>query len=171
MTRWLLLVACVLAPALSAQTQESDSAPSKPLLREFRQRWHEHVQEELGLTPDQAAKLQATEDRFATERRPIAQNQRQVQMALHEQLRPGVAADADSVNRLMATWDQNRGSLLRMEQEQDQEMAGYLSPVQRARYQMMRQQLQERIGEMRRRHRDAIGGPGRGRDTEPAPAP
>ncbi|HXQ29061.1 MAG TPA: Spy/CpxP family protein refolding chaperone [Gemmatimonadales bacterium] len=169
MARWLVALALILGPTLGAQ-QPTDSTGGPPprLLQEFRKRWHEHVQQELALTPDQATKLQATEDRFAADRRPIAQSQRQVQQALREQLRPGAAADADSVTKLLAARDQGRTALMKLEQDEDQEMAGYLTPVQRARYQMMRQQLQERISEMRRHRRDQMLGP-RDRDGGPPP--
>jgi Spy/CpxP family protein refolding chaperone len=169
--RRLLILALVLGPSLAAQQPADTGKPSGPLLQEFRRRWHQHVQEELGLSPDQAAKLEATEDRFAAQRRPIAQNQRQIQMALHDQLRPGMAADADSVTHLMAARDQNRAALLQLEQAEDQEMAAYLTPVQRARYQMMRQALQERISEMRRRRRERMRGEGQGQDSAPLPPP
>lgn len=170
MARWLVALAVILGPTLAAQ-QPTDSTGGPPphLLQEFRKRWHEHIQEELALTPDQATKLQATEDRFAAARRPIAQSQRQVQRALREQLRPGAAADADSVTKLLAARDQNRTALLKIEQDEDQEMAAYLTPVQRARYQMMRQQLQERISEMRRHRRDQMRGPDRDREGGPPP--
>ena len=117
------------------------------------------VRTQLGLTPDLATKLQATEDRFAAQRRDIAQRQRGVQEALRGQLQPGVAANADSVRRLMDAHDQNRATLAQIDRDEDQEIAGYLSPVQRARYQIMRQRLEDRIAEMRRQRRQQLMGP------------
>jgi len=165
MSRWLWILPLLLGSALGAQERADTGAstPPAPLLQEFRRRWQQHVRERLELTPDQGAKLQATEDRFAAQRRPIAQSQRQIQLALRGQLEPGGAANADSVNHLIAARDRNRAALFQLEQEEDHEMSGYLSPVQRARYQMMRQQLQERIAEMRRQRRGPMFGPRRGR--------
>ena len=79
-----------------------------------------------------------------------------MQEALRGQLQPGVAANADSVRRLMDARDQNRAALAQIERDEDKEIAGYLSPVQRARYQIMRQRLQERISEMRRQPRQQL---------------
>jgi hypothetical protein len=55
--------------------------------------------------------------------------------------------------------------MLRIEQDQDREMASYLTPVQRARYQQMREQLMRRVGELRMQRREGRGmgrGPGMG---------
>ena len=70
------------------------------------------------------------------------------------QLQPGIAANADSVRRLMDARDQNRAALAQLERDEEKEMAAYLTPVQRARYQFLRQRLQERIVEMRRQRRE-----------------
>jgi hypothetical protein len=54
--------------------------------------------------------------------------------------------------------------LAKIEQDEDREMAGYLSPVQRARYQQMRGRLMQRVMEMQLERRDGRGmGQGRGR--------
>ena len=158
---WLLLL--VVAPALAAQQpRDTSDAQAQKLRQEVRERWRVRVRNELNLTDHQAAKLHATEDRFFARRREIMQRQRAVLEGLHGQLQPGVAANADSVRKLTDARDQNRGTMLQLEREEDKETAGYLSPVQRARYQLMRQRLQERIAEMRHERRGPMMGPRRG---------
>jgi len=134
----------------------ADAAQTQQLRDQIRARWQQVVRRQLELKPDEAAKLQETEDRFASQRRAIAQRQRGVQEALRGQLQPGVAANADSVRRLMDARDQNRTALSQLERDEDKEMAGYLTPVQRARYQFLRQRLQERIVEMRRQRNQPL---------------
>jgi hypothetical protein len=68
-------------------------------------------------------------------------------------MRPGEAANADSVKKLMDGFQAGRAEMFKIEQDEDREMAGYLTPVQQARYQMMRQRLQERVNEMREQRR------------------
>jgi Spy/CpxP family protein refolding chaperone len=160
MQRVLLLVLAALVPSLAAQERRPgppDSARAALLRAEIERRFADRVRQELGLTDDQAAKLRATHQRFGAVRRPLMQRQRDLRLALRDQMRPGVAADPDSVRNLMDGVHAGRAELLRIEQDEDREMAAYLSPVQRARFQMMRQQLLERVQELRReRH-----GPGR----------
>jgi Spy/CpxP family protein refolding chaperone len=189
MTRvvWLALYAATAASALTAQTPvdttgavASAGTQMDVLRRQVQQRWRAHVRTELDLTDDQAAKLQATEDRFAGQRREVAQRQQQVLQALHRQLQPGVAANTDSVRRLMDAREQNRTAMAELDRNEDRDIAGYLSPVQHARYQLMRQRLQERIAELRRQRRERIlgprggvgggpGGPGGGRGARRGP--
>ncbi len=151
---WMLMLVTAV-PALRAQNpaDSSDDAERQQLQRELRQRWNARVRQDLNLTDDQAVKLQATEDRHLAQRRDLAQQQRGVQEALRQQLQPGIAANGDSVRRLMDTREKNRATLAQIDRDEDRELAGYLTPVQHARYQMLRQQLQERIRQIREQRR------------------
>jgi len=130
MQRIVLVLLCAVAPVLAAQNppDTSQEAQTQHLRQQIRQRWQQVVRTQLDLTPDQATKLQATEDRFAAQRRGIVQRQRGVQEALRGQLQPGVAANADSVRRLMDARELNRATLAQIDRDEDREIAGYLSP-------------------------------------------
>jgi Spy/CpxP family protein refolding chaperone len=153
MRTFIWMLGLVLVPALAAQ-QDSllarDSAVRDQLQQEIERRFGAAVQRQLGLTDDQAGKLRATEERFRPRRRAIMREQLLLRMGLQDQMRPGEAANSDSVRRLMDGIQANRSELLRIEQEQDREMSGYLTPVQRARYQMLRERLVQRLQEVRR---------------------
>ena len=59
-----------------------------------------------------------------------------------------------------------RAEMLKIEQDEDREMSGYLTAVQRARYQQMRARLMQRAAEMRMERREGRGmgrGEGMGR--------
>jgi hypothetical protein len=64
--------------------------------------------------------------------------------------------------KLLDARQENRAAMLQLERDEDKEIAHYLSPVQLARYQLMRQRLQEWINEMRRARRERMFGPGGG---------
>ena len=160
---FVMLLALAL-PALEAQTPSDTSgdAEAEQLRQQIRQRWNARVRQELNLSDDQAARLQGTEQKFTQQRVDLAQRQRAINEALRGQLRPGVAANSDSVRRLMDARDRNRAALAEIERNENREAAGYLTPVQQARYQMMREQLRRRIQEIReqRRARGGRGGAG-----------
>jgi Spy/CpxP family protein refolding chaperone len=168
MRTFIWMLGLVLAPALAAQ-QDSilarDSTVRDRLQQEIERRFGAVVQQQLNLTADQADKLRATEERFRPRRRAIQRQQLLLRLGLQGQMRPGEAADADSVRRLMDGMQANRAELLRLEQAQDQEMSGYLTPVQRARYQMLRERLVQRLQEVRRER----AGQGAGRAVPPRP--
>jgi len=148
--RPLTVLALVLAPlSLSAQVG-ADSATQAETIRDIiRARWHQHIAQQLELTSDQSSKLQATEDKYDGMRRPIQQRQVQIAAELNRQLQPGVAADNDVVTRLIAERQDNRSKLQDLDRQQDQEMAGYLTPVQRVRYQRQRELFVRRIQQAR----------------------
>jgi hypothetical protein len=150
---WMLSLAVVLTPCLAAQEPDSllQRAEAARLRAQIEQRFAERLQQDLKLSPDQTTKLRATQERFGTRRRTLMQQQMQRRRALDDQMQPGVAANPDSVRKLMDGLRAGRAEMLKIEQDEDQEMAGYLTPVQRARYQQMRERLMQRVGEMRRR--------------------
>jgi Spy/CpxP family protein refolding chaperone len=164
----LLSLAVLLAPSLSAQQRDSmsaqrDTAEAGRLRREIEQRFSDHVQQDLKLTPDQATKLRATQERFGTRRRTLMQQQMERRRALNDQMQPGLAANSDSVRKLMDGLRTGRTEMLKIEQDQDREMSGYLTPVQQARFQEIREQFMQRVGEMRREGRGmgrGMGAPG-----------
>jgi hypothetical protein len=148
---WLVSLALVVAPTLSAQdsTGPADSAQRERLQEAIERRFGQVVRQQLGLTDDQARQLRQTEERFRVRRRAIVRRQLLLRLALQDQMRPGNAANPDSVRRLMDGLQATRADMLQLDQEQDREMAGYLTPVQRARYQMLRERLLNRLQEIR----------------------
>ncbi|HZI21347.1 MAG TPA: hypothetical protein VFD76_02485 [Gemmatimonadales bacterium] len=165
---WILVL--VVTPALTAQVPE-DSGAAAPgdqveagqLRQEIRRRWTEHVRTTLGLSDEQAGKLDATEQRFEAQRQPIRARQRQTRQALNAELASG-APNQDRVRELMSQQQQNQQALQQVNRDEDREMQGYLTPVQRARYQEERRRFQERVAELVRHRREE-------RRQMPAPRP
>ena len=157
---WLLALAVLAAPALGAQ-QPGDTGEAGRLRAQIEQRFSDRVQEELKLTPDQAAKLRASQERFGALRRDLIRQQSERRRALDDQMQPGVAANADSVRRLMDGIRGGREQMVKIERDEDREMGGFLNPVQRARYQQLRERFMQRVNEMRaaRRERREMGAP------------
>jgi hypothetical protein len=157
-------LAVILAPrgGLSAQQRDSvrsDTAEAEQLRTMIEQRFSQRVQQELKLTNDQTAKLRTTQERFGPRRRAVVEQQMQRRRALENQMQPGVAANQDSVRKLMDGLTAGRMEMVRIQQDENRELGGFLTPVQQARYNMMRERLMNRVGEMRRLRR----GMGRGR--------
>jgi Spy/CpxP family protein refolding chaperone len=132
------------------------------LRQAVRERWREHIRQNLSLTDDQSRRLFATEDKFDDTRRPLQQRQGDIARDLNQQLQPGVAANGDAVTRLMNEREDNRLKLEQIDRDEDREMAGYLTPVQRARYQHQRQIFRERIRDLmwHRAQERGMGRPG-----------
>ena len=164
---WILLLA--FTPALAAQVPDSNATPSADqaeagrLRAQIRQRWNEHVRSTLGLTDDQAAKLQATEQRFEEQRQPIRARQREINAALNAELAAGTP-NQDRVMQLVNERADNQLKLQQVNRSEGREMQGYLTPVQHARYLEERRIFQNRIAQAREQRREE-------RREQPAPRP
>jgi hypothetical protein len=155
---WVLMLA--VTPALAAQEppDSGDAAPAtgpdaQQLREQIRRRWNEHVRTTLGLSVDQATKLQSTEQRFEQQRTPLRQRQRGINQSLRSEL-ANPSPDQQRVTELMSRQQENRQKLQQIDRDEDREMEGYLSPVQRARYQAERQRFRERVAEVIRHQRE-----------------
>jgi len=160
MKRLACILVLALAPALAAQVPGDsgvapppDGAEAGQLRAQVRQRWAAHVRSSLGLSDDQAGKLDATEQRFEQQRQPIRARQRQINQALNAEL-AAQAPNQDRVKQLMSERQQNQLTLQQVNRDEDREMQGYLTPVQRARYQEERRRFQERVAELVRHRRE-----------------
>ena len=144
-----LMLLLAAAPALSAQGKNpADTGRAARM-----QRWQGQMRARLGLTDDQAAKLKATRERFMPQRRDVMQRMRAIHGALRNQLQPGVAANPDSVRKLLDALMQVRVAQVQLDRDQDRDLATFLTPVQRARIEM---------AYAHRMMRGRMGGHGRG---------
>ncbi|HUL71421.1 MAG TPA: Spy/CpxP family protein refolding chaperone [Gemmatimonadales bacterium] len=170
---WGLMALTLLAPATvrSQQPPPQDDAAREATRKQIEDRFAARVQEELGLSDDQAAKMRVTASTYFAKRRTLEQNERKLRQALAGQLRPGVAANQDSVSRLVESMLQVREKYLQTFREELKEQAAYLNPVQRAQYFMMREKLLERIRQARDNGPDHRGRDGDRPDRGPPDQP
>ena len=174
MRRTMLLGLWLAVPAAARAQTPGDSLGNDServqLRQQVRDRWHAHIRQNLDLSDDQANRLFSTEDKFDAARRPLQQRQAGIARELNQQLQPGVAANGDAVTRLMNEREDNRLKLEQIDRDEDREMAGYLTPVQRARYQRQRQIIREQIRDLMW-HRAQMHGLGRNGGGPPARRP
>ena len=147
-TRLLLICGLLFAGSLRAQEPApEESGRAGELRRLIEARFTARVQEELGLTDQQSAKLREVVWQYFAKRRAMEAEERQLRQALAAELRPGIAANKDNVARLT---DQLLDVKLRYVQSYKEELrdqSAFLDPVQRAQYIMLRERLLDRIKE------------------------
>jgi hypothetical protein len=119
--------------ALSAAPLAAQVRPDPERLRDqVVQRFLENYRTQAGLTDEQYGKLEAVVRRQWQARRDLQERERNLVAALQSQLRPGVAANRDSVTRLLDNLTAlQRERIERLETEQA-EVKVFLDPVQRA---------------------------------------
>jgi hypothetical protein len=158
---WSLVL--VLTPFGVAGAQRADSATIRrdSLRHRIEERFATRAQEQLGLTNDQTAKLRVTSQQFAARRGELRSRNQRLREALTAQLRPGIAANQDSVAKLTDAMIELRMAEAQVSREEVKEQSKYLNPVQRAQLYVMRERFVHRVKEVHR-HRGEMGGKRRG---------
>jgi hypothetical protein len=118
---------------------------AEQLRMQIEERFAQRVQVELGLTEQQMDRLRTAERANRDRHLALQDHEQDLRRAVGEQLKPGVAANADSLSRLLDAIAANHVARAQEEQQEIRDLAQFLSPVQRARLLIMRQQLQARV--------------------------
>ena len=146
----LLTLAALVSPIrLSAQDPAPDPARAQELRRELELRFAARLKQELALTDEQDVKVRAVMGAYADRRRALEAQERALRQALTQQLRPGVAADADSVGKLVDVISAGRTSYAQLVQAEMKELGTVLTPIQRGQLFLLRDRLLQRAMELR----------------------
>ena len=181
----ILTIAC--AATLSAQGQgvrrqqraaAGDSVPpARANLEQLvRQRMAQVTKQRLNATDDQMVKLQASNQKFDEQRRLILQQEGQARKALREEMLNPDETHQARVAELLDRVVKMQRQRADIQEEEQKELANYLTPLQRAKYFALEQQIRQRVTQLRqaqqqgRLGRAGVPGPGRGgRGLQPPP--
>lgn len=144
----LALVLLTRTPALAAQDTLNDPLRTERLRQMIEERFGQRLKEELGLTPDQEGRLKAALAGFASRRRGMEQDERTMRQALAGQLRPGIAANTDSVARLVDALTNHRVEYAQTFKDEMRDLSAILNPVQRGQYLLLRDRLMLRAAQV-----------------------
>jgi Spy/CpxP family protein refolding chaperone len=177
--RRVLIALAALALAAPLRAQERDPVAAKaadsaaiapsPARRQLEQRLHQRmldvIRNRLELTQDQVDKLSATNERYEQQRRSLAQRERALRLQLRAQLRRGDSADQNRVAQLLDQTMQAQQERLELYRKEQNDLAAFMTPVQRAKYMGLQEQMRSRVEELRRKGGDRDRGP-RGRGAQ-----
>lgn len=119
------------------------------------------VRKQLGLNDEQMQKLQRVDAKYAQQRRQTVRSERQTRLALRAAMQdstPDQAKIASYMNDLV-TAQRRRADILENEQK---ELSGFLTPLQRAKYQALRERLTRTMQNLQRGGAGNRGTGGRG---------
>lgn len=162
MRKILTLVAglMLLAGPLSAQDAGGGDPAGRALelRRMIEERFTARVQEELGLTDEQSRRMTEVVGNYFVKRRVMEQEERQLRQRLAGELRPGVAANKDNVGRLTDQLLELKVRYVQSYREEVKDLSGFLDPVQRAQFLIMRERLLDRIQQAQEARADSAPG-------------
>jgi len=155
---WILGLCLVAAPALAQQ----GPPPGVQLLQQrVMEQFLTTYRTQAGLTPDQDRRFTEVFRRSMEQRRALHHREQQLWRALEGQMRPGVAANPDSVTRLLDGVMAQRTALVEQGRAEQREYAQFLSPVQRGQLALMMERFQQQVEGILRRRMEMQGRPGR----------
>lgn len=135
-----------------------DPVRAQRLRRLIEEKFAERLTVELRLSDEQATKVRAILATWATKRRAMERDDRQLRQQLGAQMRPGVAANPDSVNRVVDALANGRIAYAETFRDEWKELGTVLTPVQRGQYVLMRDRLMQRVQQVVAERRAQVGG-------------
>jgi periplasmic protein CpxP/Spy len=147
------------AQAVAGLPQANQTPPARAELeRRFRERTAQVVRRRLELNDDQMAKLEASNRQFDQQRVALVAEERQARQALRAELMAGNGANQQKVNGLLDQLLRLQRRRLDIVDNEQRELGKFLTPVQRAKYFGLQNEMRRRMQELRDRPAGAAAG-------------
>jgi hypothetical protein len=171
---WTLgLLVLMVSPVLAQQGPPPGAGPGGPGAEALRQqvmmRFLQAYRSQAGLTPDQDRRFTEIFRRSAEQRRALQERQQQIWQALEGQMRPGIAANADSVAKLLDAIVAQQAAMVEQTRSEQRDYAQFLTSVQRGQLVLMTERLQQQVQDVIRRRMEMRPGGRMMPDTMPVP--
>ena len=170
MHRLRLAVLAVVLPvaASGAQgTRRLDAPPGNAgprraqMEQQLRRNLWQIAKQRIGFSDAQMSQLASTRRRFDDRRRALAVEERAQRMTLRQELLADTRADQDRVAKALDRLHQLQRDRVDLQIEEQREFATFMTPVQRAKYAALQEQVRRRVEALRRQRPDSAAGVGR----------
>ena len=149
-SRFIIVAASIAVATASVSAQQV--APERAALEErFRERTAEVVRRRLQLNDDQMARLRTTNQQFDRQRTALVADEREARQALRAELVAGDAANQQKVAGLLDQLMRVQRRRLDLVESEQRELGKFLTPVQRAKYFALQNEIRKRVEELRDR--------------------
>lgn len=155
------------------------------LEQQVRQRIAQVTKQQLGLNNAQMAKLAESNRKYDEKRRLIVDQERDIRMSLRDEMLRPDSARQEQVAALLDRVIKTQRQRVDIQEQEQKELSAFLTPIQRAKYFALEQQIRQRVNQLRQAQQGRggrmgrmgmgqpmrPGGPGRGRGVQPPPPP
>ena len=159
-----MLIGGIASVSLRAQDMGTNGAVVRPrpaqqmaapqradLERRFRERTAEIVRRRLQLSDDQMARLQAADRQFDQQRMALVTEERQARQSMRAELVAGDAANQQKIANLLDQLMRLQRRRLDLVESEQRELAKFMTPIQRAKYFGLQNEIRKRMQELRER--------------------
>lgn len=156
-----LAVALPLAASSAQETRRLDAPPGNAeprraqMEQQLRRRLWQIAQQRIGFSDAQMSQLASTSQRFDERRRALAVEERAQRMTLRLELLADDRADQDRVAMALDRLHQLQRDRVDLQIEEQREFATFMTPVQRAKYAALQEQIRRRVEALRRQRPDS----------------
>ena len=133
---------------LRQQTRQEQHPPRQALEQRFKERTEQVVRKRLNLNDDQVSRLRAVNSDIGSKRDQLVDQERGVRTNLRDEMSKGSGADQSKVSQLMAQAHDLQAQRFSLQQDEQRQLSGFMSPVQVAQYISLQAQLRQRIRQM-----------------------
>lgn len=120
------------------------------LEQRFRQRTEQIVRQRLNLNDDQVDRLRSLNADIGGKRNALVEQERSVRSGLRDEMAKGGGADQSKIAQLMAQAHDLQVRRFALQQDEQRQLSGFMSPIQVAQYVGLQAQMRQRIREMQR---------------------
>ena len=151
---WIIGLLGAIAVTASAAAQQLPGpvpapAPGADAQSAFQQRLGQFVKRQLGLTDDQYQRVVAVNQKYAQQRFLLVQQEREIRITIRDEVLRGDSADQQRVARLLDDMMKVQTQRLQILQSEQKDLSAILTPVQRAKYLGIQEQVRKRLEAMR----------------------
>lgn len=146
----LLLALALCADEIHAQRPAQDGQRRTELEQAIRQRMARVLKERVELSDEQMEKVAAVNRKYEERRRMLVEQERDVRIGMRQEVMRSDQPDQERVARLITESIQVQRQRLQLLEDEQKDLAEFMTPVQRARYLAVQEQIHRTIEEMRR---------------------
>ena len=129
------------------------------LEQRFQQMLYQMTRRRVGLTDAQMNQLMPINRRFETQRRSILMEERQTRLALRDAMRDSTQVDQGQINGYLDKLVQLQHRRVDLIEQEQKDLAQFMTPLQRARYTALQEQVRRRVEQLRRQQNAATAPP------------
>lgn len=153
----------VVAPLSMSDAQQRGDRGGRPnreqMERRFRQQLSNILRTQLGLSDDQMRQLSEVNQRFDVQRREVNRREILTRRSMREEVLKRDSANAGRIEQLLTDQFKIERERIDLTEAEQRELSRFLTPVQRARYLGVQEQIRRQMDEMRGRRAGPIDGP------------
>jgi len=130
--------------------------PRAKMEQQLRQRLWQIAKQRVGFSDAQMTQLERTSRSYDVRRRALAVEERAQRLALREELLRDTKADQDRVAKSLDRLHQLQRERVELQIAEQKEFATFMTPVQRAKYAALQEQVRRRVDSLRRARPDSM---------------